>query len=73
VDKWIYDEVARTFVLDEEMLARLSKLNAHSARSMVGRLLEASGRGLWAADAETLDRLREAFERLEDKLEGVVA
>jgi magnesium chelatase subunit H len=73
VDKWIYDEVARTFVLDEEMLARLSELNAHSARSMVGRLLEASGRGLWAADAETLDRLREAFEGLEDKLEGVVA
>jgi magnesium chelatase subunit H len=73
VDKWIYDEVARTFVLDEEMLARLSELNAHSARAMVGRLLEASGRGLWAADAETLDRLREAFEGLEDKLEGVVA
>jgi magnesium chelatase subunit H len=71
VDDWVYTEVAKTYVLDEEMLARLRHLNPHSARSLVGRLLEAEGRGFWAAEAEMIERLREIFARLEDQLEGV--
>jgi len=71
VDDWVYTEVARTFVLDEEMLDRLRELNPHSARSLVGRLLEAQGRGFWKADAHVLEQLREIFAGLEDQLEGV--
>jgi magnesium chelatase subunit H len=72
VDDWVYTEVARTFVLDREMLERLRRLNPHSARSLVARLLEAHGRGFWAADAHMLEQLREIFAGLEDQLEGVV-
>ena len=71
VDDWVYDEVAATFVLDEQMLERLRSLNPHSARTLVGRLLEASGRGFWSAEQSVLDRLREVFDALEDTLEGV--
>ncbi|MEK6405604.1 MAG: cobaltochelatase subunit CobN [Acidobacteriota bacterium] len=71
VDDWIYDEVAATFVLDEGMLDRLRSLNPHSARTLVGRLLEASGRGFWSAEQSVLERLQEVFAGLEDKLEGV--
>jgi magnesium chelatase subunit H len=71
VDDWVYTEVARTFILDEEMLERLSRLNPHSARSLVGRLLEAQGRGYWKVDAKMLERLREVFNGLEDLIEGV--
>jgi magnesium chelatase subunit H len=71
VDDWVYSEVAKTFVLDEEMLAGLSSLNPHSARSLVGRLLEAEGRGFWEAEEEMLQRLREIFAGLEDQIEGV--
>jgi magnesium chelatase subunit H len=71
VDDWVYDEVAATFVLDEAMLERLRTLNPHSARAMVGRLLEASGRGFWTADQAVLDRLKETYNDLEDRLEGV--
>jgi magnesium chelatase subunit H len=71
VDGWVYDEVARTYVLDERMLERLRRLNPHSARSLVARLLEAEGRGFWEAEAETLARLREIFNGLEDQIEGV--
>ena len=73
VEDWVYDEVAATFVLDYQMLDRLRALNPHSARTMVGRLLEASGRGLWSADPATLERLQQAYADLEDRLEGVVA
>jgi magnesium chelatase subunit H len=71
VDDWVYMEVAKTFVLDEEMLERLRTLNPHSARSLVGRLLEAEGRGYWQADTDVIDRLREIFAGIEDQLEGV--
>lgn len=71
VDDWIYEEVARTFLLDEAMLARLSNLNPHSVHSLVNRLLEANGRGYWDASAEVLDQLREIVSVLEDQLEGV--
>jgi magnesium chelatase subunit H len=71
VDDWVYGEVARTFVLDEEMLSRLRTLNPHSARSLVARLLEAEGRGYWQAEADMIDRLREIFADLEDQIEGV--
>lgn len=71
VDDWIYDEVAATFVLDQQMIERLGSLNPHSARTLVGRLLEASGRGLWSAEQSVVDRLQDVFHSLEDRLEGV--
>jgi len=71
VDDWVYTEVAKTFVLDEEMMNRLRSLNPHSARSLVARLLEAEGRGFWQVDDEMLNRLRETFAGLEDQLEGL--
>jgi magnesium chelatase subunit H len=71
VDDWVYTEVAKTFILDDEMLDRLRQLNPHSARSLVGRLLEANGRGYWAVDEQVIERLREIFAGLEDQIEGV--
>ncbi|HEX5734657.1 MAG TPA: cobaltochelatase subunit CobN [Blastocatellia bacterium] len=71
VDDWVYDRVAETFVLDEEMLERLRALNPHSARTLVARLLEASGRGFWDAEQSVLDRMQAAFAGIEDELEGV--
>ncbi len=71
VDDWVYDKVAETFVLDEAMLNRLRALNPHSARTLVGRLLEAAGRGFWSADQYVLERLQAAFAGLEDQLEGI--
>jgi magnesium chelatase subunit H len=71
VDDWIYKEVAQTFLFDEEMRERLRALNPHSAHALVARLLEAQGRGYWAADEETLRKLREIYGEIEDQIEGV--
>jgi magnesium chelatase subunit H len=71
VDGWVYEEVARTYVLDAEMLERLSSLNPHSARSLVARLLEAEGRGFWEAEPGIIEKLRDIFSGLEDQIEGV--
>ncbi len=71
VDDWVYTEVAETFVLDANMLERLRRLNPHSVRSLVARLLEAEGRGFWQAEAEMTEHLRHVFDGLEDQLEGI--
>lgn len=71
VDDWIYTEVAKTFVLDDEMLQRLRTLNPHSAQSLVGRLLEAHGRGYWDVESEIVKQLVRISEQIEDELEGV--
>jgi len=63
--------VAKTFVLDEQMLKRLRTLNPHSAHSLIGRLLEAHGRGYWDAEQNVIDRLHDIVGDLEDQLEGV--
>jgi magnesium chelatase subunit H len=73
VDDWIYDAVADTFVLDEAMLNRLRSLNPHSTQTLVGRLLEAAGRGFWHAEHSVLEQLRQIFGEIEDQLEGVQA
>jgi magnesium chelatase subunit H len=59
-------------VLDDTMRERLAALNPTAAVGVVRRLLESSGRGFWDADPETLDRLREIYADLEDRLEGIV-
>jgi magnesium chelatase subunit H len=34
-------------------------------------MLEAAGRGMWNADAQTLERLQALYAELDDELEGV--
>ncbi|NJM07755.1 hypothetical protein HC891_18545, partial [Candidatus Gracilibacteria bacterium] len=72
VDNWVYDQAAQTFVLDDVMRERLAAANPEAARNTIGRLLEASSRGIWQTDDDTLDRLHELHADLEDRLEGVL-
>ncbi|NJK78924.1 MAG: magnesium chelatase subunit H [Chloroflexaceae bacterium] len=71
VESWVYQGVADTFVLDATMRERLSSLNPHATAAMTRRLLEAHARGYWEADEATLAALYEAYDDLEDRLEGV--
>ena len=73
VAPWVYQKISETFVLDDEMRARLSSLNPKASARVAGRLLEACDRQLWEPDDETLAALREANDELEDRLEGVFA
>jgi magnesium chelatase subunit H len=69
----MFDEAAKTFVLDETMRRRLEKANPQAARNAIGRLLEASGRGMWKTDDATIAKLQGLYADLEDRLEGVTA
>ncbi len=71
VEGWVYQGVAETYLLDEQMRERLAKLNPHATVTITGRLLEAHNRGLWDADEATLAQLQDIYDDLEDRLEGV--
>ncbi|MCM1983533.1 magnesium chelatase subunit H [Lyngbya confervoides] len=71
VDNWVYEDFNTTFVKDEEMRDRLKNLNPHSYRKVVMTLLEVNGRGYWETSDENLDLLRELYQELEDKIEGI--
>ncbi len=71
VDNWIYEDTNETFMKDQEMQERLLKMNPNSFRKMVTTLLEANGRGYWETSEENLDKLRQLYQEVEDKIEGV--
>ncbi|MDZ8068500.1 MAG: magnesium chelatase subunit H [Nostoc sp. DedQUE08] len=71
VDNWIYEDTNETFIKDEEMQKRLLNLNPHSFRKVVSTLLEVNGRGYWETSEENLDRLRELYQEVEDRIEGI--
>jgi magnesium chelatase subunit H len=72
-DAWVYDQAANTYALDSEMANRLREANPEAFRNIVGRLIEANGRGFWSADSELLARLQDLYQQSENQIEGVVA
>jgi magnesium chelatase subunit H len=71
VQPWVYKQLTETFVLNAEMRDRMARLNPTASARLANRLIEASDRAYWQPDADMMDRLRQASEELEDRLEGV--
>ena len=70
-ESWVYDQAADTYAFDPEMAQKLQDANPEAFRNIVGRMLEAHGRGFWQPDAEKLDKLRELYELTDEEIEGV--
>ncbi|ONK75570.1 uncharacterized protein A4U43_C03F18280 [Asparagus officinalis] len=45
--------------------------NLNSFRKMMQTFLEASGRGYWEISEENLEKLRQLYSDVEDKIEGI--
>ena len=71
VDNWVYDEANSTFIDDDAMAKRLLDANPNSFRKLVATFLEANGRGYWDASPEQIEKLRQLYMDVEDKIEGV--
>jgi magnesium chelatase subunit H len=70
-DSWVYEQAADTYALDAEMAQKLREANPEAFRNIVGRMLEANGRGFWQPDADKLQHLRKLYELTDEKIEGV--
>lgn len=69
VDDWIFDDIAKTFILNEENKQFFEENNPWALEDMSRRLLEAEQRGLWQADPEVLNQLKETYLEIEGWLE----
>jgi len=69
VDDWIFDDITKTFVLDEEMRRFFEENNPYALEEMSRRLLEAQSRGLWNPDPELLEELKKSYLEIESWME----
>ncbi|WP_183094232.1 cobaltochelatase subunit CobN [Nocardioides stalactiti] len=70
VHDWMYDALAKEYVLDEQNQEFLRRSNPWALRGMVERLHEAASRGLWAEpDPEVIAALQAVYLEVEGDLE----
>jgi len=69
VDGWIFDEIAKTYALNEEMRKWFEENNVWALEEIARRLIEAAERGLWKPSEEMLQKLREVYGEVEGILE----
>ncbi|MDQ3966054.1 MAG: cobaltochelatase subunit CobN, partial [Actinomycetota bacterium] len=70
VEDWMYRDVTRKYVLDEEVRDFMQRSNPWALRAISERLLEAADRGLWAEpDPEDIDGLKQVYLEAEGLLE----
>ena len=70
VHDWMYDALAREYVLDADTQDFLRHSNPWALRGIVERLHEAADRGLWAEpDADVLAAMQQVYLDVEGDLE----
>merc|ERR1711966_110027 len=69
--KWYEGMLASGYEGTREIQKRLMDTNPNSFRKMVANFLEANGRGYWETSEENIERLRQLYMEVEDKIEGV--
>ena len=73
-EDWMYEDVARKYLLDADVGAFMGRSNPWAARAIAEKLIEAADRGLWAAPAdETTTAIRARYIELEGELEEASA
>ena len=71
VDDWMYEEVTRTYVMDQAMREFFERSNPWALKDVSGRLLEAISRGLWEAPSDAARReLQQAYLEADTVLES---
>ncbi len=69
VKDWIFNEIAKTYVLDNEMKKWFMEHNIWALEEITRRLIEAAVRNIWKAPRELLEKLRKIYSEIEGALE----
>ncbi len=71
MDDWMYDQMARAYVLDPAVKEWMEQVNPYARQNILDKLLEAIARGMWDADKEIADQLREEYLEVEGDIEAL--
>jgi len=69
VDDWIFDDIARTFLMNEENKEFFKENNPWALEEIARRLIEAWERGLWNPAEDVKDSLKKIYLEIEGWLE----
>ncbi len=70
-DDWMYEGLAERYLFDEDTRRWMEENNPHAMMEMINRLMEAYERGMWDARPETLEKLKDIFLDLEERIEDL--
>ena len=73
VDGAIFDNIARTFVMDADNRAFFEESNPYALEEMTRRLIEAEGRGLWQPAPDVAAELKALYVEIEGWIEERMA
>ena len=71
IDDWMYKKIAEKFALDPAMQEWMREVNPYALQNILDKLLEAISRGMWNADPDMENELREAYLEMEGEIEGL--
>lgn len=69
VENWIYDDLESTYVEDELLRKRMIENNPHAFMDILEQMMEYYERGYWEASEEQLNRIKNTYIELENKVE----
>jgi len=69
VENWVFNEIAETYIINEEMRRWFKENNVWAAEEIARRLVEAAERGLWRPSEEMLEQVKDAYADIEGVLE----
>ena len=69
VDDWVFDEIARTYLMDEENRRFFEENNPYALEEIARRLIEAAERGLWEPAPDVKEALKEIYVEIEGWIE----
>lgn len=69
VDDWIFDEITRTFIIDEENRKFFEENNPWALEEIARRLIEAMERGLWNPAEDIKEKLKMLYLEIEGWIE----
>lgn len=69
VDDWVYEKLTERYLFDDDTREWMEKENPHAMMDMMDRLFEAIDRGMWDVKPETLERMKDIYLGLEERIE----
>ena len=68
-DDWMYEGLAEKYLFDDDTRQWMEENNPHAMMEMINRLMEAYDRGMWDAKPETLQKLKDLYLDLDERIE----
>ena len=71
IEDWMYDDLAKHYLIDDEVRGWMEEANPYSIRDMIDVLMEAADRGMWKPGEGIMEKLKDIYVENEELLEEI--